>query len=423
MAGKTLFILKGYPRLSETFIAQEILGLEQRGLDIEIVSLRPPREAQRHPVHDEISAPVRYLPERLRDAPLRVLRAFLSQAKRPSFRRALRAWLADFKRDPSLDRLRRFGQGVALAHEMPPDTTHIHAHFLHTPASVARYASLITGRPWSCSAHARDIWTISDWEKAQKLRHMAWLVTCTEAGRAHLAGLAPRPDTVELVYHGLDLNRFPPPPELRPERDGSAADQPVQLLSVGRPVEKKGFDLLLEALARLPADIHWHWTHIGEGSLRPALQRQADALGLSDRVTWLGARTQQDVIRHYRLADLFVLPCRIARDGDRDGLPNVLLEAQSQGLACLATHVSAIPEFIEDSVNGVLVPPENIDALVETLSALIADPGERLRLGKAGRAIVSEKFSHEAGLDRLAERFGLAGPAPAIAWADTKESA
>lgn len=407
MGAAVAFVLKGYPRLSETFIAQEIRGLELLGLDIRIYALRPQRDRQIHPIHREIQAPVYYLPERLRDRPLRVLRALLGEARKARFRAALGAWLSDLRRDPTLDRVRRFGQGLVLAHELDGDVGHLHAHFLHTPATATRYASLLTGLPWSCSAHARDIWTIGDWEKARKLREMQWLVTCTDTGRAHLAALAPSPEKVQLVYHGIDLARFPPAPAMRPARDGSSAEKAVTLFSVGRAVEKKGFDVLLEALARLPDRLHWRWVHVGDGDLIADLKAQATRLGLDDRIAWRGAQPHDAVLEGYRTADLFVLPCRVAQDGDRDGLPNVLLEAQAQALACLSTHISAVPELIDDGETGVLVQPEDPDALAEALGELIARPETRRRLGQAGLARVTERFSHEAGLRDLAERFGL----------------
>lgn len=406
-AGAVAFILKGYPRLSETFIAQEILALERLGLDIRIWSMRPPREARRHRVNAEIAAPVAYLPERLRDEPVRVLRALTARAARPGFARALRLWLPDMAKRPSADLARRFGQALVLAHELERDVGRLHAHFLHTPASLARYASVLTGLPWSCSAHARDIWTIGEAEKRTKLADMAWLATCTASGHAHLQSLAGDPSRVELAYHGIDLSRFPPPPASRPARDGGDADDPVRLLSVGRAVEKKGFDTLLDAFAALNADIHWRWTHIGEGETLPALKARAVRLGLSERIDWLGAQPQERVIARYREADLFVLPCRIAADGDRDGLPNVLMEAQAQALACLSTRVSAIPELIRDGETGVLAPPDDPAALAAALHGLIGDPPLRARLGQAGRERVTRHFSHDAGIGILAQRFGL----------------
>lgn len=414
MPGAVAFILKGYPRLSETFIAQEILGLEQSGLDIRIWSMRPPRETQRHPVNAEIRAPVTYLPERLRDAPGRVLAALGHGMVRAGFRRALRLWLADMAKRPSADLARRFGQALVLAREIEGDVDRLHAHFLHTPASLVRYAAALTGLPWSCSAHAKDIWTIGPQEKRAKLADMAWITTCTATGHAHLQSLCDDPGKVELAYHGLDLTRFPSPPDAHPQRDGTSPGDPARLLSVGRAVEKKGFDLLLDALAALDGDIHWRWAHIGEGDALNALKARAGELGIAERIDWLGAQPQAEVIAQYRMADLFVLPCRIAGDGDRDGLPNVLVEAQSQGLACLSTTISAIPELIHDGETGVLVPPDDTDALGASLRRLIGDPALRARLGRAGHERVQRHFSQDAGLETLARRFHItASPARA----------
>src|SRR5579864_5989855 len=195
-AGRVAFVLKGYPRLSETFIAQEIRALEQRGLDIQIVSLRHPTDRARHPVHGQIRAPVLYLPEYLRDEPRRVLAGWRQARLLPGYTAARRAWLSDLARDPTPNRIRRFGQALVLAAELAPDIAHLHAHFLHTPASVARYAAVISGVRWSVSAHAKDIWTIPAWEKREKLGSAQWAVTCTETGRRHLAELAPSPGTV-----------------------------------------------------------------------------------------------------------------------------------------------------------------------------------------------------------------------------------
>ncbi len=404
-------VVKGYPRLSETFIAQEIDGLEQRGMRLAIVSLRHPTDRLRHPLHDRIRAPVRYLPEYLHQEPLRVLRGWWRSRRRAGYGRALAAWLRDLARDRSRNRVRRFGQALVLAAELDPDVAWLHAHFLHTPASVARYAALLTGLPWSGSAHARDIWTSPDWELAEKLAECQWLVTCTGAGRDRLAALAPQADTVELVHHGIDLARFPPPPP-RPPRDGRDAD-PVRLLMVGRLVEKKGADVLLAALALLPAGLQWRLQVIGGGPLGPALKAEAERLGVTERITWTGAQAQPAVLAAYRAADLFVLASRIDRDGDRDGIPNVLMEAQSQALACVSTAVSAIPEIIDDGATGRLVPPEDPAALAAALADLIADPALRQRLGAAARARIERAFRHDAGLDRLAGRFAEAGLVPA----------
>ena len=401
-AGTIAVVLKGYPRLSETFIAQELRALELRGFSLALYSLRHPTDRIAHPVHAEIEAPVGYLPEYLHDEPARVWKAWRHARRLPGYRAARAAWWRDLLRDPSRNRARRFGQALVLAAEMPADIAHLHAHFLHTPASVTRYAALLRGLAWSCSAHAKDIWTTPEWEKREKLASCEWLVTCTAANHAHLSALAP-PGKVELIYHGLDFSRFPP----REGKPSNSGNNPVVILSVGRLVEKKGVDVLLEALARLPAGLEWTLLQVGGGPLGDKLRGQARALGIDSRIEWRGAMTQDALLEEYRRADLFVLPSRVADNGDRDGIPNVLAEAQSQALACVATRVSAIPELVRDGASGVLVEENDPAALAAALEALIRDPQRRRRLGQEGQRSVLGGFRMEAGVERLAAKFGL----------------
>ena len=401
---KTVIVLKGYPRLSETFIAQEILGLQEKGLDLHLVSLRHPTDTRTHPVHERISAPVLYLPEYLHHEIMRVFRAWWAIRKTKHYRRVFSLWLKDLKRDFTRNRLRRFGQALVLAHELPRDTQWLYAHFLHTPASVTRYAANLCALPWSCSAHAKDIWTSPDWEKAEKLDDMNWLVSCTALNVDHLRALVPQaPEKVSLVYHGLDFSRFDARSRGYSQRDGSAADDPVVIISVGRLVVKKGYDTLLDALAGLPRKLNWRFLHIGGGALGEKLARQAADLGISEHIDWRGAQPQQDVLRAYREADIFVLASKVADDGDRDGLPNVLMEAQSQGLACVSTRVSAIPELIIDGRTGLLVPQQDAGQLGAALEKLITSPALRQELGEAGNRRVREDFGHEEGIARLAQ--------------------
>ncbi|MEM9578642.1 MAG: glycosyltransferase family 4 protein [Pseudomonadota bacterium] len=396
-------IVKGWPRLSETFIAQELVALEETGIAFDIWSLRHPTDVKRHPLHERLQAPVHYLPEYLRQEPLRVLRGFLHAARLPGFRNAMRCLRKDYARDRTPNRLRRFGQACVLARELPPGFDGLYAHFLHTPSSVARYASILRGIPWSFSAHAKDIWTSPEWELREKLHpdHFgaAFGATCTAFGAQHLRNLADVPTRVDLVYHGLDLARFPPPPERRPR----SVTAPLRLMSVGRMVEKKGFDRLLEALALLPETLDWRWTHIGGGELKDTLHAQATRLGIAERITWRGACDQPEVIAEMRRSDLFVLPSRIAADGDRDGLPNVLMEAASQKLPMLSTPVSAIPEFIENGVHGLLAgdSPREIAAAIVTVAK---DPERASALAEAAYQRLTSDFTMDPGIAQLAQR-------------------
>ncbi len=396
-------LVKGWPRLSETFIAQELVALEEAGHRFDIWSLRHPTDTKRHPLHDRLRARVRYLPEYLHDDPARVWRGRAAARALPGYATAYRIWRADLRRDPTTNRIRRFGQACVLAAELPPGTRAFYAHFLHTPSSVARYAAIMLGLPWAFSAHAKDIWTSPDWEIAEKLRtdtHGATFgATCTAYGAARLRGLADTPERVDLIYHGLDLSRFPDPPDRAPRAPGD----PLRLLSVGRLVEKKGFDRLIAALALLPEGLDWRWTHIGGGGLKADLAARARAEGIADRIDWRGACDQPEVIAAMRAADLFVLPSRIARDGDRDGLPNVLMEAASQRLPIVSTRVAAIPEFIEDRRHGLLTDGSP-QALAEAIAALAAQPDRAAAMAEAALTRLRAEFSMDAGIARLSER-------------------
>jgi len=405
----TAILLKGYPRLSETFIAQEIRGLERAGMRLRLYSMRFPTDKERHPIHDEIVAPVTYLPEYLYQEPLRVLRAWRKARRLAGYRAARAQFLADLRRDPTPNRIRRFGQAMVLATELGGDVSHIHAHFLHTPSSVADYASLMTGIGWSFSAHAKDIYTIGAWEKRGKLARAEWGVTCTRAGLTHLRALAPagKQEKIGLVYHGLDLAGMPPPPARASDNRGDDPSRPLVIASVGRAVPKKGYDILLDALARLPPDLAFEFHHVGGGKEMRALKARARRLGLADRVHWHGMARRQEVVALLRRADLFVLASRIAGDGDRDGLPNALMEAQSQALACLASQLPGIAELIEDGRTGLLVPPEDPGALAAALARAMRDPVLRNALGVAGWERLRDRFSFEECLAPLLPRFGV----------------
>ncbi|MGF1660056.1 MAG: glycosyltransferase family 4 protein [Rubrimonas sp.] len=410
-------VVKGYPRLSETFIAQELKALEARGFQFDIWSLRKPYDGKTHPIHEKIRAQVNYLPEYLHEEAGRVIAAFIGAMFKRGFLNAFAVFLGDLMRDFSRNRVRRFGQACVMATERPKGLRFVYAHFLHTPSSVARYAAMIHGVRWGFSAHARDIWTTPSWEKTAKIDDAAFGVTCTRIGQAQLNALSSTGPKVELAYHGLDLSDIPRGPETREPRNGTVPGEHVQLISVGRAVEKKGYMDLLNALADLPKIMQWRFTHIGGGPEMEALKARAKDLGLSGKIKWLGKRDRPEVIEALRAADIFIMPSRIASDGDRDGLPNVILEAASQNLAIIATRLSAIPEFVEHDVTGVLVRPGHAAGMTEAIQQLARDPNRRANLGVAARARLEIKFGPKSGIEVIAKklRAGLGAPAPASA--------
>ena len=187
------------------------------------------------------------------------------------------------------------------------------------------------------------------------------------------------------------------------KRDGSDADKPVRLITVGRAVAKKGIDNLLNALAKLPEDLHWQWTHIGGGELHDDLVQQAKDLEIIEHCNFLGSKTQQEVIAQYKVSDIFILPCKIDDTGDRDGLPNVIVEAESQRLPVITTPISGIPELIRDDGNGVFVQPDDSDELCAAIASLAKDPKRRKRLGLEGEKNVREDFDHLTTIGQLVE--------------------
>ncbi len=401
-------IVKGYPRLSETFIAQELHGLEARGLKLYIYSLRRPYDPTHHPIHEEIRAPVKYLPEYLWREPGRVIRGWWRARRLAGYTEARARFRADLKRDRTPNRIRRFGQACVLAAELTPNTHFLYAHFLHTPASVTRYAAGMLRLPFAVSAHAKDIWTTPEWEKREKIADAAWVTTCTRAGAEHLREIARAgPDQVRLHYHGLDFARF-----AAGERQENERPDTVRLASVGRLVAKKGYDDLLDALARLPASLNWQFEHIGGGALDKQMRARADELGIADRIIWRGRQPQAAVHELLARTDIFVLASKVAPDGDRDGLPNVLMEAQSMGVACVATNATAIPELIEDGATGRLVPPSDPVRLCAAIAEVAADPALRARLADAGTRTVRERFDMNTGLDAIADGLQMAPPNP-----------
>ena len=408
-----IVIVPRWPSISETFIAQEILGLEKRGLDLCLVSLRSD-EREMHDLHKRIRSPVIRLPKWLIYAPVRVIRAVVTVARGEGRRRAFKG-LWDHLRGLSFSWrigreamlvLRRFGQACVLSVEVE-SIGFLYAHFLTQASEVAYYTALIRNRPWGFSAHAMDIWKTSDPErKRHKIQTASWGVVCSRKGLETLHSLTTQKNKISLLYHGLDFSRFPCQIPSRPTADGSCPQERVRLLTVCRVREKKGLDILIKALARLPPDLWWRWTHIGsdkrrEGALLRRLKQDVDRLGLSERVSWYNQQFQEDVIQAYLQADLFVLPCRQAKNLDQDGVPNVLMEAQYLKLPCISTSAGGIPELIVHNQNGILVPPEDVFALSQALEDLIRSPSRRAQLALTAYDHVREKFNCDPFLDRL----------------------
>lgn len=383
-------LVKIYPKLSETFILEELLGLERLGERLHVFALQPPTDAVSHDAVARVAAPVTYLPE-LRPrrfaafavahlalaatAPLRYLSALRAAAGRAG-------GLADFLRAGWLVRaLRRAGIG------------HLHTHFISRPADVAELVARL-GIPFSISAHAKDIYLSPPADLRRKLSAARFTVTCTEYNRRTLATIAPDA-TIHRMYHGVDAVRFDPVLR-RPD------ERPPLVLAVGRLREKKGFDTLVDACALLRSQgIAFRCEIVGYGDQHPALAARIARSGLEGTVALTGKLAREAVIERYARAAVFVQPSRVGQDGDRDGIPNVLLEAMAMALPVVSTPVSGIPELVDHDRTGLLVAPDRPAELAAAITRLLADPALGRRLAAAGRRAVQEDFDNDHNLGLL----------------------
>ena len=397
-ASRIGYVLKMYPRFSETFILNEVLALEAAGTEIDIFSLRPPADGRFHESLADVRAQVTYL----RHSGLRagdVWEALRSGTQLPQ----LTDCLPDLLDAPVLDAV----QALELARAVQTrGVTHLHAHFGSVATTVARLASRLTGVPFTFTAHAKDIFheSVDPADLRGKLRDAAAVVTVSDFNldflREQYGADAHR---VERVYNGLDLARFPYAP---------AGDRAPVVAAVGRLVEKKGFGDLLEAVALLrdsgrPLTVEL----VGTGPLEQELRASVARLGLQDVVRLHGALPQGRVKDVVRSAAVFAAPCVVGADGNRDGLPTVLLEAMALGTPCVATPVTGIPEVLHDGQTGLLVPESAPAALAAALGRLLDDRALRVRLAQSARALVEEHFDVHRQAATLRGLFG-AGQVP-----------
>ena len=389
------FLVKTYPKLSETFILEEILGLERIGIDLHIFSLNPPQDAAVHAAFAQVKAPLTYLPETTFS-----LTNLLTQAKRAlrsPVRYAKTIWFALNRLEPN--GLRDCLRAGVLAEKLAQQgIAHLHTHFISEPAGVAELVNRLTGMPFSISAHAKDIYLSDPQTLRRKLDAAKFTVTCTAYNRSHLASIAPSANIFRM-YHGIDLARFP-------GADPACRANPPLILSVGRLREKKGFATLIKSCLALHLNgIAFRCEIVGYGEDQAKLQRLIDGYGLASTVVLAGKMTYAELIERYRHASLFVLPSQIAEDGDRDGIPNVLLEAMAMELPVVSTDVSGIPEVIQNGINGLLIPPQDAPALTNAITTILHDSKLCSSMGQAGRRLVDTMFCNNRNLLLLRDLF------------------
>jgi glycosyltransferase involved in cell wall biosynthesis len=408
------YVLKSFPRLSETFIASEIFRLEQLGVRLRLFVIKRSDERLRHPVVDAIQAPRVDLPEAapvsgvslvgwlaqhlpsFTPALLRVLRRHPVHAARSAAMAAAQALRArptrwSIKKAP----VKEWLQAVALADAIATagDVRHVHAHFCHSATMVAWLAAVIEGLPLSFTAHAKDVYQSSLNPAGlldRKLRAARFVITCTATNQRHLQARTATP--VYCLYHGLNVEFA----RLCAERSRSIAPSGgVRVLAVGRLVEKKGFDVLLDACARLrQRGVSVEGTIVGEpGEHGAVLREQAARLGLTGCVTFAGPMSQSELFEQYARATVFCLPCRVLENGDRDGIPNVIAEAMACGLPVVTTNASGAPELMDNGVSGIVVPPDDAIAVADAIEMLHRQPEMAESLAREARRAISTRFN------------------------------
>lgn len=386
--GRIGYVLKIYPRFSETFIVTEILAREAAGEELEIFSLRPPVDPRFHPELARVQAPVTYVsrPQKLSEGWPIIASA---QNVIPNFPQRLAALLPDLAECEASE----VHQGVELATRVVErGITHLHAHFGSIAARTARIASALTGVPFSFTAHAKDIYheQVDHAELIRLMQDAHHTITVSDFNHRYLSTLAPAASgRLHRVYNGLELDRFP-------FEQPAPVRAPFRIAAVGRLVEKKGFSLLIDAVAALvrsgvPVDVRI----AGGGELADDLAERIRLLGMSEHIQLLGPRTQSEVIDLLRWADVFAAPCVIGPDGNADGLPTVLLEAMAMGVVCIGSDVTGIPEVLggADGVRtGLLVRAGNVEDLVQALRTAASDSFDRVATAHAARSLIERCF-------------------------------
>ena len=408
------YIVRSYPRLSQTFILNEILALEHLGHKLEIFAITDPQEPIVQSQVADVKAPVQYLDAAQRRRMVALvtehLLVMLASPRRyfRTFQYILRHKDIDSGYTAS-SRYTCFTQAVYLSRLLQHKQQrggnairHLHAHFAHDPTLIAQLTHMLTGISYSFTAHARDLLQVSRRALAERAEEASTVVTCCGPNVSYLQNVLPARlhGKIRLIHHGVDLERFQPA-----VHHGQSAEAPL-ILSVGRLVEKKGFPDLLLACQRLKqAGFNFRCEIYGDGPLRGQLSVLIEQLGLDYEVMLAGSCTQQQLVPLFQRATAFALTPFVTDDGDRDGIPNVLFEAMACGLPIVTTAVGGITELVTHDHNGLLVEPHNAPAIAAELIVLLGNETKRKRLGEAARRTVVEHFDVCLAARRLASLF------------------
>ena len=400
------YVLKKFPRNSETFILNEILALQRAGVQVTVFSQHKPDDGVFHRALADLKSPVIYLPTRKPEAWIEHMRQ--NAALLLADPQKMLAQFQDLLMAGRPDLWQILGQGFDLAILLKKHgVQRMHAHFATIAAYLARTANALTGIPFSVTCHAKDIYRegVTADRFTALLLPSDFIVTVCEANAKHIReNLGGDSLDLRVLYNGVDVGAFHPS-QRKPE------SQPT-ILAVGRLVEKKGFHILLEAMAMLAkrGEKPKLWL-VGDGEERDKLKKQACELGL-DNVEFLGMRTQDEVRNFMARATIMALPCIVGADGNRDALPTVLLEALAAGLPTISSPVGGVEEIADHGKTGVLVEPGDAAATAQAISDLLKDPSRQAALAKAGRARAEQCFDLKTNVAKLESWYEKGGRNP-----------
>jgi glycosyltransferase involved in cell wall biosynthesis len=402
------YVLGTFPQASQTFIAREIRGLRQLDVPLLVFALgRRDRGALEEPDRAWYGE-VRFAPLLLGWATLASNLHFIVRAPGSYWRTLIS--LVTLRHRPRVLALRAFalmltGAWIAREIERAGGCRQVHAHFALAQTEVAMAVSGLLGCPFSFTAHARDIYATPS-ALEEKIRAAAVVVTCTAYNVDYLRGLCPDipAEHFRLVHHGVHVETA----DVAGGRFSRTAGSEPVVLAAGRLIEKKGFDTLVAACAELDRrGVAFRCRILGTGPLEQVLRRQIESTGMNHRIELAGWMAPETVVRQMAAATVFAMPSRISDTGDRDGIPNVVLEAMAAGLPVVATDVSGIPEAVLHGETGLLVKPDVPIALADALEQIVTNPRLAAELGGLGASRVRAHFAIEPSSRRLAAAFGV----------------
>jgi glycosyltransferase involved in cell wall biosynthesis len=398
---KVAYILNRFPFLTETFIMREMYWIRQKGVELQIFSLFSPRNT---PVHKQASEllPYTHYCSFVSWAVIMAQVFFILRSPMRYFKALSKTvWQTHREIGVLLRALLIFPKSVYFARQMEKaGIEHIHAHFVYLGGIAAGIICDLLEITFTIHPHAVGLFSRNQLDVRCELQNASQIITVSEYHRKYIANLCPRidPNDIEIVYYGIETERFRPVTK-------DVSNNPIVILAVGRLIEKKGFEYLIDACARLVQKGHMFQCKIVGNGDKNALQAQIERNGLQDRVTLCGALEQKQVLKFIQESDIFALPCVIAKNGDRDGMPNVLIEAMACEMPVVTTPVTGIPEFVKDGETGLLVAERDVYSLAEALERLILDKKLRQKIGKQARQVALEKCQIQNNVVKLATIF------------------